>query len=385
MRKYKVATIITKLELGGAQEIAIHTTENLNRNGYDPILISGCGGILDGEVKNNPRIRPFFIPELVRTVNPIEDAITLMKIWRLLKTEKVDLVHTHSSKAGILGRWAAYFAGVPQIFHTYHGFGFNDYQNWWTRKAFIWMERVTAWISDKLIVVCSENAKKGLANRIGRKRQYEVIHCATNIRGFSEVKINLDDKKREFGIDAGSPVVAMIACFKPQKAPQDFIFLAHRVSQVLPNTRFILVGDGELRPEVEALIRRFKLKGKVILTGWRRDVPEIMQIIDVLVLTSLWEGLPIVFPEAMASGKPVVATNVDGAKEAIIDGVNGFLVEPHNIEKFAERVIMLIRDRNLAQRMGREGQKMVYPTFDLTHMLKRIEALYEKSLVDFGD
>jgi len=175
----------------------------------------------------------------------------------------------------------------------------------------------------------------------------------------------------------------MVACFKPQKAPQDFIFLAHRVCQVLPSTRFLLVGDGELRPEVEELIRRFKLKEKVILTGWRRDVPEIMQIIDVLVLTSLWEGLPIVFAEAMASGKPVVATAVDGAKEAIIEGVNGFLVEPHNIEKFAERVIKLLRDRNLAQRMGREGKKMVYPTFDLTHMLNRIETLYEKSLVDF--
>ena len=378
-----MATIITKLELGGAQEIAIYTTENLNRNRYNPILISGCGGILDGEVKNNPKIKSFFIPQLIRMVNPIKDAITLIKIWRLLKSERVDLVHTHSSKAGILGRWAAHFAGVPQIFHTYHGFGFHDYQKWWIRKAFIWVERVTARITDKLIVVSSENVKKGLVNRIGKKGQYEVVHCATNIKAFSEIKIDFDEKKREFGIDAESPVVAMIACFKPQKAPQDFIFLAHRVSQVLPSTRFLLVGDGELRPEVEELIRRFKLKEKVILTGWRRDVPEIMQIIDVLVLTSLWEGLPIVFAEAMASEKPVVATDVDGAKEAIIEGVNGFLVEPHNIEKFAERVIKLIRDRNLAQRMGKEGKKMVYPTFDLTHMLKRIEALYEKSLVDF--
>jgi len=383
MRKHKVATIITKLELGGAQEIAIYTTENLNRNRYAPILVSGCGGILDGEVKNNPRIRSFFFPELIRAVNPIKDAICLIKIWRLLKSEGVDLVHTHSSKAGIIGRWAAHLAGVPKIFHTYHGFGFNDYQKWWTRKAFVWMERVTAWITDKLIVVSFENAKKGLANRIGKESQYEVIHCATNLKAFSEVEINLEEKKREFGIDSGSPVVAMIACFKPQKAPQDFIFLAHRVTQSLPKAKFILVGDGELRPQVEALIGRFKLREKVILTGWRRDVPEIMQIIDVLVLTSLWEGLPVVFAEAMASRKPIVATDVDGAKEAIIDGVNGFLVEPHNIEKLTERVIMLIRNRDLAQKMGRAGEKMVYPTFDLAHMLRRIEAVYEKSLVDF--
>jgi len=380
MRKSKVATIITQLELGGAQEIAIYISENLSRDQYEPILISGCGGILDGDVKKNPRIRPFFMPELIRTVNPIKDLIAFIKIWRLLKWEKVELVHTHSSKAGILGRWAAHFAGVPHIFHTYHGFGFNDYQKWWTRKAFICIERITGWITDKLIAVSSENAKKGLANRIGKEGQYEVIHCATNIRAFSEVNLDIGRKKKEFGIEPESPVVGMIACFKPQKAPQDFIFLAHRVSQVIPSARFLLVGDGELRPEVEKLVNRFRLKGKVILTGWRRDVPEIMQIIDILVLTSLWEGLPIVFAEAMASGKPVVATSVDGAKEAIIDGVNGFLVEPHNIEKFAERVIRLINDQDLAEKMGREGRKMVYPTFDLGYMLKKIENLYRKSL-----
>jgi len=380
MRKYKVATIITQLELGGAQEIAIYTAENLRRDRYNPILVSGCGGILDGEVKNSPRIKPFFIPELIRMVNPIKDAVSLIKIWKLLKSEKVDLVHTHSSKAGILGRWAAYFAGVPKIFHTYHGFGFNDYQKWWTRRAFIWAERVTASITDRLIVVSCENAKKGLANGIGSEEKYAVVHCATNIKAFSEIKIDLDQKKEQFGIRPESPVVAMIACFKPQKAPQDFVLLAHRVSQIVPSTRFLLVGDGELRPRVEELIGRFKMEGKVILTGWRRDVPEIMQIVDVLVLTSLWEGLPIVFAEAMAGGKPVVATAVDGAREAIFEGVNGFLVEPHNIEKFTDRVVRLIRDPGLAKRMGSEGRKMVYPTFDLAHMLSRIEELYEKSL-----
>lgn len=376
MAKVKIAHIITQLELGGAQQNTIYTVEHLDRAKYEPFLITGPGGILDQEVKNDPRIRCLFIPHLVRPLHPFKDLLALISLYRFLKSEKVDMVHTHSSKAGILGRWAAYFAGVPHIFHTYHGFGFNDYQKWWTRKAFIWLERITAWITDKLIAVSSENVKKGLANRIGKGGQYAVIHSGIKSKVFSEVNIDVDEKKRGFGIEKGDPVIGMIACFKPQKAPLTFIRLAKKVCSIIPRAKFVLVGDGELRPRIEKLIEELNLKNRVILTGWRRDIPELIHIFDVLVLTSLWEGLPRVFLEAQAAGKPIVATNVDGAKEVIMDGVNGFLVEPDDLNRFAERVIWLIENKSLAQKLGQKGRTMFRSSFDIDCMVQDIEKVY---------
>jgi len=366
------------LELGGAQQNTIYTIEHLEKTKYEPILISGAGGILDQEVKNNPQIRCFFIPHLVRAISPLRDTLAFISLYRLLKSEKVDLVHTHSSKAGILGRWAAHFAKVPKIMHTYHGFGFNDYQKWWVRRLLIWLERITARVTDKLVAVSNENIKKGLTNGIGEEVQYAMVHSGIETKAFSEVSGDIDEKRREIGIDKNEPVIGMIACFKPQKAPLNFIRLAERVCSVYPQAKFVLVGDGELRPKIEKLIAKLNLKNRVVLTGWRRDIPRIIHIFDVLVLTSLWEGLPRVFLEAWASGKPVVATDVDGARESIIDGKNGFLVEPDDLNRMAERVVWLIKNRDSAQKMGQEGRNTLYPSFDIDCMVKDIEKLYSE-------
>lgn len=376
MAKIKVAHIITMLELGGAQQNTIYTIEHLDRGKYDPILISGPGGMLDQEVKNNTQIRCFFVPHLIRPISPLRDTLALICLYRLLKSERVDLVHTHSSKAGILGRWAAHFAKVPKIMHTYHGFGFNDYQKWWVRKLLIWLERITARVTDKLVTVSNENIKKGLTNGIGEEEQYTMIHSGIKVKAFCDINGDIDEKRREIGIEKNVPVIGMIACFKPQKAPLNFIRLAERVCSVYPQAKFVLVGDGELRPRIEKLIEELDLKTRVVLTGWRRDISRIIHIFDVLVLTSLWEGLPRVFLEAWASGKPVVATNVDGARETIIDGKNGFLVEADDLNRMAERVVWLIKNRDLAERMGEEGRKTLYPAFDIDYMVKEIERLY---------
>jgi len=152
--------------------------------------------------------------------------------------------------------------------------------------------------------------------------------------------------------------------------------LAERVCSIFPKAKFVLVGDGELRPKIEELIGALNLKNQVILTGWRRDIPELIHTFDILVLTSLWEGLPRVFLEAEASGKPIVATNVDGAKEVIIHGVNGFLIEPSDLNRLAERVIWLIKHRDSAEKMGQKGREMVLPAFDIDRMVRDIEKLY---------
>jgi len=305
--------------------------------------------------------------------------VALVKIWKILRKEKVDIVHTHSSKAGILGRWAAYFAGVACRIHTFHGFGFNDYQAGIVRNAFIWAERLTAPVTSMFVAVSHENMRKALGNGIGRKEKYAVIRAGVKIKDFSGLKIDIAKKKQELKIPAASPVIGMIACFKPQKAPLDFVIMAKEVARIFEDARFLLVGDGELRSNIEELRERLDLKDNLTLTGWRTDVPEIMQVIDIVVLTSLWEGLPCVFAQAMAASKPVVATDVDGAREVIEDGVNGFLLPPHRPKDMAERVVELVRDGERAKRMGRKGKEKLKSEFDIDTMVKDIEGLYENA------
>lgn len=386
--RINVAHIVTKLELGGAQLNTLYTVGYLNETKFRTLVMRGLGGILE----NTEKIPPYnqekskkgypFIPHkidsLVRQINPVKDWKAFRELKRLFKEEKVNIVHTHSSKAGILGRWAAKSAGVPVIIHTFHGFGFHDYQNFFVKRFFIFLEQITAKITDKLVAVSEENVKKGLRYKIGKKEQYTVIHSGIKFEAFLDVNVDIEGKKKELGIDINSRVVGMIACFKPQKAPLDFVKMAEIVTREIPDVQFLLVGDGVLRPKLEGLIKEKSLKNKVILTGWRNDVPEIINVFDIFVLTSLWEGLPRVIPEALISGKPVVATAVDGSKEIIEDGENGFLVPPRDVKAMAEKVIFLLKNKEKAEKIGKRGKELINnSSFNIDVMVKEQEKLYE--------
>lgn len=370
MAKMKVAHIITLLELGGAQENTLYTCEHLDKNKFDVILICGHGGILDDKAKN---IKTYFVKELIREICPIYDLIALIKIYKILKKEKPDIVHTHSSKAGIIGRWAAYFAKVPRILHTFHGFGFNDYQNYFVRKIYILAERLTTKITNKLIAVSNENISKGLKNKIGDELQYTMIRSGIKLQNYI-TDIDIAKKKKEFGITI-EKVVGMIACFKKQKAPLDFIKMAKLVCIEKPDTKFILVGDGVLKKQINELIKKLTLEKSFILTGWRNDTNELMKIFDVFVLTSLWEGLPRVIIESMTAGIPVIATYIDGIKEIVEEGLTGFVVQSHETEKMAERVLRLLNNVELWKRFSEEAKKRVNE-FDIDLMVSQQEQLY---------
>lgn len=392
MKKIKIVHIITKLELGGAQQNTLYTVEHLPRDKYEVILISGCGGILDEEAKKIPQTKIYFVPELVREVNPISDFLAFLRLLRLLRLLRPHIVHTHSSKAGILGRWAVWFNNLIshftfhishsiKIIHTFHGFGFNPYQKWLTRKFFILAEQLTTKITDKLIAVSEENIKKGINYSIGSKEKYVLIRSGIKINQFVEVRINPDEKKKELNIQPEEKVVTMIAPFKPQKAPLDFVEVAKLVTsyrlQVTSKVKFLLVGDGELRKSLESRVKSLGLKDKVLFLGWRKDIPEILAITDIFVLTSLWEGLPRTIIEAMSSGKPVVATAVDGNREIVKNGITGFLVPPKEPQKIAEKVIFLLTNQGIAQKMGDEGRKIINTSFDIDHMVNQLDQLYQ--------
>ncbi|OQA91417.1 MAG: putative glycosyltransferase EpsD [Elusimicrobia bacterium ADurb.Bin231] len=381
MDRIKVAHIITKLELGGAQENTLYTCGNLDKKKFNVFLIAGPGGILDKQTQN---IRTYFVKELIREICPLWDAIAIFKIYKILKKEQPLIIHTHSSKAGILGRWAAYFyrlaSGVAnkiKIIHTFHGFGFHDFQNFLVKSVYVNVERITAKITDILIAVAHDNINKGLKNKIGKKEQYLVIRSGIKLQEYQR-KTDTNALKKELGLGADQ-IVGMIACFKKQKSPLDFVYTARYVCDKKPETKFLLVGDGDLRPNIESLIKKLHLEQNVILTGWRSDVSQIIKILDVFILTSIFEGLPKVVVEAMASGVPVVATYVDGTKEIIQEGGTGFFVKPHENKKMAERILRLLNDAEL--RKSFSGQAIKYVNeFDIDLMVRQQEELYLKLL-----
>jgi len=377
-----VVHIITKLELGGAQQNTLFTVANLERSKYEPVLISGTDGILVEVAKKLKDVKVYLIPELAREINPFKDIISLLKIRRILMDLKylsTIIVHTHSSKAGILGRWAARLAGINLIIHSIHGFSFNDYQPSFLRAFYMFLERVTSLITKRFIAVSKANIEKGINKRIFSKDKAVLIRSGIDIKEYQKAGFNRKEERGKLGFDAEIPLVAMVACFKPQKSPLDFVRVAKIVSDEINEVLFLLVGDGVLRSEIEEQIKKFKIDDKIILLGWRDEIPEIMNCIDILVLTSLWEGLPRVFPQAMASGKPVIATKVDGAPEAIKNDINGFLLAPKDINGIAEKVIYLIRHPEKASEMGEKGKSLV-EEFSIWKMLEQQEELYASLL-----
>ena len=376
MEKIKVCNIITKLELGGAQQVALHIISYIDKEKFIPVLIAGKGGILDSEAAELKGVKIFLLGSLIRQIRPCKDILGFFSIIRILMKERPHIVHTHSSKAGIIGRWAAFFAGVPVRVHTVHGYGFNDSQKGIVRSILVLAEKVTAKITHKLIVVTREDEAKGLRHGIGVKSQYVLIRAGIDVEFYKNVRIDKDKKKAAMAVEPGKKIVTTIGPLKPQKNIKDFVRVADAVSRRYAECSFVIVGDGEQRKEIEFLIFALGLNEKVKLLGWRKDIPEILAASDIFVLTSLWEGLPRTILEAMCLKLPVVANAVDGVREVIKNGANGFLVEPFDTDRMADIITALLKDPETSRTLGQNGFDSVTEEFDLRYMLKEYEDLY---------
>jgi glycosyltransferase involved in cell wall biosynthesis len=388
MNKVKVVHIITKMELGGAQQNTLYTVSHLNPEKFQAWLITGPGGELHEETLALGNT--FVTRDLIRDVRPLQDARAFFQLCSILKKIQTAapqdapiIVHTHSSKAGILGRWAARRSGVPIIIHSIHGFGFHEHQPRPVRAFYIYLEKLTARITTRFIAVSRANKELGCRLRLFTPERAVVIRSGIEIAHFRHGRVPKEKFRAALGIPPAAPVIAMVACLKPQKAPLDFIRVSDLVREAVPEAHYILAGDGELRGAVEQEIENRRLRERVHLLGWRQDISELLHASDMLVLTSLWEGLPRVFPQAMAAGVPVVATRVDGAPEAITDGVNGFLLAPGDVPGLAEKIIFLLRNPAAARVMGEQGAAMV-EEFDSNRMMQQQEALYEELLAESG-
>jgi glycosyltransferase involved in cell wall biosynthesis len=376
MTRDRVLHVITQLELGGAQQNTLYTCAHLDRGRFEPFLACGPGGYLDDEARALEDVPVHFVPSLVRPVRPHRDAAALGALVRLMRRLRPGIVHTHSSKAGILGRWAAWMAGVPRVVHSIHGFGFHDGQSRMVRGAYIAAERAVSGFTDAFIAVSHANRSEGIARGLFPAERCRVIRSGIDLSRFRAAAAREGELRRELGLAPGDPLVGMIACLKPQKAPAVFVEVARAVLASEPRATFVLVGDGELRGAVEALVARVpRGPERIRLLGWRRDTDRIVADLDVLLLTSRWEGLPRVIPEAMAAGRPVVATAVNGSPEAVTEGETGYLAPAGDTALMAARVVELLRDPAMRGRMGEAGRERA-AEWDIDGMVRAQEMLY---------
>jgi glycosyltransferase involved in cell wall biosynthesis len=369
--------VITKLELGGAQTQLLCLAGGIDKREFRPRLaaspgtLSGAFSLLEGVIPEKVRF-------LVRPVHPLKDLCALVELAFLMRRRGIQIVHTHSSKAGTIGRLAARLAGVKVIIHTVHGWSFNDRQPRPVRGLYVFFERVCAGFSDAIIAVSEHDRQTGLSLGIGGPDRYELIRYGIDFSRYP--RGDREYLKRSFGLAAEDKVVCMVGCFKPQKAPLDFIRAAAFVSARFPSARFLLVGDGSMRPAIERAVRRSGLQGHVILTGWRYDLPELLAGTDVFVLTSLWEGLPVSALEALKSGVPVIATDTGGIREAVADGVNGYIVPRSDPQAMSGRICGLLLDETLRMRMARNAAHSLDSGYSLGTMLSDTQNLYRRKI-----
>ncbi|MDA3792739.1 MAG: glycosyltransferase family 4 protein [Elusimicrobia bacterium] len=366
--------IITKLQLGGAQQNTLYTLRNLD-SPYYGFLVAGCGGELYEKAKREKGYKFRVCPFLVRKINPVFDILAFFWLFFYILALKPAVVHTHSSKAGILGRWAASLAGAGKIVHTFHGFGFTPLQPEPVRKIFILIEKFTALITDMLLTVAYANITKALSAGIGKPQKYRVIRSGIDPEKF-EKKAKFDTIKKELNLKAHDRLVGNISCFKPQKGLFDYLKVCNIVSRQYPDCYFIIAGDGALRGALEKKIKEYGLGKRVFLLGWRSDIEKIMTGIDLLLHTAYFEGLPRVFLEAFAAGIPIVATEVDGAVDVIKEGKNGYMAPAGDTDRLAKYTLKLLKNENLRKEMSVNAKKLFKKEYDIRHMSKNLNKLY---------
>ena len=383
MRRIKVLRIIARLNIGGP---AIHTillTAGLNNERFEPLLVTGVEGRREGNMLDLAAakgVEPIVIPELRRNPSPKDALIALVKLYRLIRRQRPQIVHTHTTTAGLLGRLAARLAGVPIVLHTFHGHVLRGYFGPLQSKALVWMERLLARITDRIVTV-SEGQRRELAGYgIAPLEKIAVVPLGFELDDLLSCESHRGELRRELGLSDNAKLVGIVARLVPIKNHRLFLRAAKLVAEAVPQARFLVVGDGELREGLEAYARDLGLDGRVIFTGWRRDLSRLYADLDVVALTSINEGTPVSLIEAMAARVPVVATAVGGVPDVVADGETGCLVEAGDAEGLAEAITELLRNPERAKAMGRAGREAVYPRFAAQTLFTNIERLYTELL-----
>jgi glycosyltransferase involved in cell wall biosynthesis len=326
------------------------------------------------------------VPELVRPVHPLKDLLALRKLEKILREQKPDIVHTHSGKAGILGRLAAKRAGVPVIIHHIHGPSFGPFQGTLANFVFTAAEKHAARVTDHFF--CSANAMTRiyLAAGIGKPEMFTRIFSGFDVESFA-FATNDPTLRARLGFASDDFIIGKISRFVPRKGHADLFEALKLILPQCPKARLLLVGDGPLRPQMEAGARRLGLADKIIFTGLvpPSEVPRYVGIMDCLAhLSTFPEALSRALPQALAAGKPVVAYDFDGADEVCIENQTGFLIRSGDMAAAAKRLSQLADDSALRERLGRAGQAFVKNNFPVEKMVEDQYAVYLKLAAAVG-
>lgn len=352
----KVLQFVTRLDLGGAQECCLDQCSVLLAQGHEVHLLTAQGGELMPAALRMPGLAVHAWHQWHHAIRPIDDARCLFRLGRFLRDGRFDLIHTHCSKAGLIGRFAAWLAGAPlRSVHHIHGWSFNPTQRPWIRRAFILLEKIAA-RPGFILLACSEATNaQGRAAGIGNDADRRVLHYGID-RRTNLKRRDRDAVRRRLGLGRRDVLFVQLGNLKPQKDPVTFARAAVMAGRRLRRAHFWIAGDGPLRAAAEAIAAEGGLGKRFRILGWRRDVPEILAAADVLVLTSRFEGLPLAILRGMAAALPVVASSVDGTPEVVEDGVTGLLVGSGDARATAAALAGLGRDPALRRRMGRIGR-----------------------------
>jgi glycosyltransferase involved in cell wall biosynthesis len=317
------------------------------------------------------------VPELVRPLHPWKDCLAWRKLTDLFRARRPEIVHTHSGKAGILGRLAAARAGVPIIVHTIHGPSFGPFQSPPANALLRSAERYAARVTTHFVAVAEAMKQQYLAAGIGRPDQYTTIFSGFALEPFLSSTNDLP-LRAKFGLAADDIVIGKIARLFKLKGHDDLLSVAPELVRLCPQVRFLLVGDGYWRARFEDQVRSLGLEKHVVFTGLVHPVtgPRLVGIMDLLVHLSLREGLPRALPQALAAARPVVAYDSDGAREVCRENETGFLLRPGDLLGLRERLLRLVRDPALRQRLGRRGRQFVQERFAVQRMVDDLYQLY---------
>ncbi len=377
----KVCHIITRMILGGAQENTFLTCKGLAKRGWDVSLLAGPQTGAEGSLQERCRGADFrfeVVGSMLRQVSPLNDlrAVRAMRAW--LERERPVIVHTHSSKAGILGRVAARRAGVPIIIHTVHGMSFNRTQRPWIRRAYRDLERYCAKFTDRIITVADAMIDQTVQAGVAPHDKCVTIYSGMEVDRFDPALYDPAAVRAEFGVPGDAVVIGTVARMFPNKGYEQLIPAMPSIVRQAGRVHFLWIGDGPHREQYLQQVSRMGLRDRVHLTGLvpPEKVAECLSAADILVHASQWEGLPRVVVQALLLEKPAVAFDVDGTPEVVLDGRTGVLVKLNDIDGLARGALQLALDDALRVQLGREGRQLCLKRFDWHTMVERIEGVY---------